>query len=93
MTSIVLSARAPWTILGATALALASLALMLSVTQDAAAQTYPTKPVRLMVGAPAGGGTTEEQIVGVPESHRGSFRDSGDCANERDEPWQKQRPS
>jgi len=57
MTTIVKNARTPRAILGASAFALASLALMLSVTQDAAAQTYPTKPVRLMVGAPAGGGT------------------------------------
>ena len=57
MTSVVMSVRAPWTILGATAFALASLALMSSVSQEAAAQAYPTKPVRLMVGATAGGGT------------------------------------
>src|ERR1700687_4801766 len=57
MTSVVMSARRPGTLLGATAFAMASLALTLSVTQDAAAQTYPTKPVRLMVGATAGGGT------------------------------------
>ena len=57
MTSVVMRARAPRPLLGATVFALASLALMSSVTQDAAAQAYPTKPVRLMVGATAGGGT------------------------------------
>src|SRR6266404_1694316 len=56
MTSVVMSARAPWTLVGATTFALASLA-MSTATQDAAAQAYPNKPVRLMVGAPAGGGT------------------------------------
>src|ERR1700686_2709990 len=30
---------------------------ILTVVQDAAAQTFPSRPVRLMVGAPAGGGT------------------------------------
>ena len=41
----------------AASLALASIALSLVATQDAAAQAYPNKPVKLMVGAPAGGGT------------------------------------
>src|ERR1700693_6476041 len=30
---------------------------ILTVAQDAGAQTFPSRPVRLMVGAPAGGGT------------------------------------
>ena len=60
MTAIAACMRALRAILCSTSLALASLApqfAMLIVAQDAAAQTYPTRPVRLMVGAPAGGGT------------------------------------
>lgn len=38
-------------------LALVSLALNLTIAPDAAAQAYPSKPVKLEVGAPAGGGT------------------------------------
>ncbi|HMH62115.1 MAG TPA: tripartite tricarboxylate transporter substrate-binding protein, partial [Bradyrhizobium sp.] len=56
MATMVKNARTPRAILGASAFALAQFA-MLTVSQDAAAQTYPTKPVRLMVGATAGGGT------------------------------------
>jgi tripartite-type tricarboxylate transporter receptor subunit TctC len=60
MTAIAACRRALRGILCSTSLALASLApqfAMLIVAQDAAAPTYPTRPVRLMVGAPAGGGT------------------------------------
>jgi len=39
------------------AVTVASLGLALPAMQDAAAQAYPRKPVNLMVGAPAGGGT------------------------------------
>src|SRR5256886_15532683 len=60
MTAIAAYMRALRAILCTTSLALALLVpqlAMLIVARDAAAQTYPTRPVRLMVGAPAGGGT------------------------------------
>ena len=57
MTAIAACMRALRAILCSTALALAPQFAVLMVAQDAAAQTYPARPVRLMVGAPAGGGT------------------------------------
>jgi tripartite-type tricarboxylate transporter receptor subunit TctC len=60
MTAIAASARmkindrASWIAMASVALAQFAI---LTVAQDPAAQAYPTRPVRLMVGAPAGGGT------------------------------------
>src|SRR5450631_1121008 len=57
MPPIAENARNVKRLVGVASLALASLALAASAVGDAAAQAYPSKPVRLMVGAPPGGGT------------------------------------
>jgi hypothetical protein len=42
---------------------------------------------------PAGGRTTEEQIVRFQATPFGRGVESVGCANEKDKPWQKQRLS
>jgi tripartite-type tricarboxylate transporter receptor subunit TctC len=40
----------------------AGAAALPAVSRFARAQAYPTRPVRLIVGAPAGGGTTSSHV-------------------------------